>query len=102
VSFGPDSGPVRRFWASSVFHEHPLASAELVEYDQHRKPDSARINQYEKGKHLPHLATAKQLAKVLGVPTPYLYADDDALAAWILAYARVSTATRKSIIKDIG
>ena len=63
---------------------------------------SARINQYEKGKHLPHLATAKQLARVLGVPTPYLYADDDVLAAWILAYARVSTATRKSIIRDAG
>ena len=63
---------------------------------------SARINQYEKGKHLPHLATAKQLARVLGVPTPYLYADDDALAAWILVYARVSTATRKSIIRDAG
>ena len=61
---------------------------------------SARINQYEKGKHLPHLATAKELAKVLGVPTPYLYADDDALAAWILAYPRVSGAMRKSIIKD--
>jgi transcriptional regulator with XRE-family HTH domain len=63
---------------------------------------SARINQYEKGKHLPHLATAKQLARVLGVPTPYLYADDETLAAWILAYARVSTATRKSIIRDAG
>ena len=63
---------------------------------------SARINQYEKGKHLPHFATARQLAKVLGVPTPYLYADDDDLAAWILAYQSVSTATRKSILKDAG
>lgn len=63
---------------------------------------SARINQYEKGKHLPHLATAKQLAKVLGVPTPYFYADDDALADWILAYTQVSTATRKSIVNDAG
>jgi transcriptional regulator with XRE-family HTH domain len=63
---------------------------------------SARINQYEKGKHLPHLATAKQLAKVLDVPTPYLYADDDALADWILAYARINATTRKSIIKDAG
>jgi hypothetical protein len=35
---------------------------------------------------------------VLGVPTPDLYADDDTLAAWILDYTRVSTATRKSII----
>jgi transcriptional regulator with XRE-family HTH domain len=63
---------------------------------------SARINQYEKGKHLPHFATATELSKVLGVPTPYLYADDNDLAAWILAYARVSSATRKSIIKDSG
>ena len=62
----------------------------------------SRINQYETGKHLPHLATAKQLAKVLGVPMPYLYTDDDDLAAWILAYPRVSTATRKSIIKGAG
>jgi transcriptional regulator with XRE-family HTH domain len=63
---------------------------------------SARINQYEKGKHLPHLATARQLAKVLGVPTPYLYAEDDTLAAWIQAYPRVGTATRNRIIKDAG
>ena len=61
---------------------------------------SARINQYEKGKHLPHFATAQQLAKVLAVPTPYLYADDDDLAAWILAYQTVSAATRKPILKD--
>jgi transcriptional regulator with XRE-family HTH domain len=60
---------------------------------------SARINQYEKGKHLPHFETAQQLAKVLGVPVPYFYADDDALAAWILAYAHTSSAVRKSIIK---
>lgn len=63
---------------------------------------SARINQYETGKHLPHVSTAQQLAKVLGVPTPYLYADDDALAAWILAYAHVSPTTRRSIIKSAG
>lgn len=63
---------------------------------------SARINQYEKGKHLPHLATARQLAKVLGVPTPYLYADDNELAAWILAYERIPAATRRLIIKDAG
>jgi transcriptional regulator with XRE-family HTH domain len=63
---------------------------------------SARINQYEKGKHLPHLATAKQLSHVLGVPTPYLYAEDDTLAAWILAYTRVGTAMRGRIIKDAG
>ena len=62
---------------------------------------SARINQYEKGKHLPHLSTSRQLAKVLGVPPPYLYADDDGLAAWILAYASVSPAVRRSTVKSV-
>ena len=61
---------------------------------------SARINQYEKGKHLPHFETAQQLAKVLGVPTPYLYADDDTLATWILAYSHASPVMRRSIIKN--
>lgn len=47
---------------------------------------SARMNQYEKGKHYPDYKTAERLAKVLGVPTPYLFAREDALADWILKF----------------
>lgn len=47
---------------------------------------SARINQYERGKHVPDFSTAERLARALGVPTPYFYAADDALAAWILDF----------------
>lgn len=47
---------------------------------------SARINQYERGKHLPDFDTAERLARVLNVPTPYLYSASDALADWILAF----------------
>ncbi len=47
---------------------------------------SARINQYERGKHVPDLSMVERLAFVLDVPTPYFYAEDDGLAKWILLF----------------
>lgn len=47
---------------------------------------SARVNQYERGKHMPDFNTAERLAKALNVPTPYLYAASDALVNWILTF----------------
>jgi transcriptional regulator with XRE-family HTH domain len=47
---------------------------------------SARMNHYEKGKHYPDYKTAERLAKVLNVPTPYLFAREDDLAEWILQF----------------
>jgi len=44
---------------------------------------SARINQYERGKHVPDLQTAQRLAAELGVPVSYLYEPDDDLAELI-------------------
>ena len=56
---------------------------------------SARINQYERGKHTPEFHTAERLAKVLHVPTPYLYCSDDELAAWILAFTDLPARERR-------
>ena len=61
---------------------------------------SARINQYERGKHVPDLWTAARLARVLAVPAPFLYAEDNALAAWILAFGAVRPSVRRSIIRQ--
>mgnify|MGYP001600814934 CR=1 FL=1 len=47
---------------------------------------SARINQYERGKHTPDFNTAERLARVLDVPVPYFYARDDDMAEWILRF----------------
>lgn len=47
---------------------------------------SARINQYERGKHIPDLHTIERLAKVLDAPAPYFYASDNELAVWILSF----------------
>lgn len=63
---------------------------------------SPRINQYEKGQHVPHHATAKRLAKVLGVPTAFLFAEDDQLAKLLLLWAEMSPSERKKLLKVAG
>jgi transcriptional regulator with XRE-family HTH domain len=62
---------------------------------------SPRVNQYEQGKHVPDLRTAERLAKVLQVPTPFLYARDEALASWILAHDIVDASTRRAVLRKI-
>ena len=47
---------------------------------------SPRMNQYEKGVHSPDFQTVRALAKVLEVPTAFLYCEEDELAGHILAY----------------
>lgn len=47
---------------------------------------SARMNQYEKGKHVPDYDMASRIAKVLNVPVAYFYAEDDELAKAILNF----------------
>ena len=47
---------------------------------------SARMNQYETGKHTPDFLILKKIAKVLNVPTAYFYAEDDDLAEMISEY----------------
>jgi transcriptional regulator with XRE-family HTH domain len=54
---------------------------------------SARVNQYERGKHTPDYSTVERIAKVLRVPTPYFYAREDELAKLILTF-RASTRQR--------
>ena len=62
---------------------------------------SARINQYERGKHTPDVGTAARLARVLAVPSPFIYAKDNALAAWILAFDAVRPSVRRSILRKV-
>ncbi len=47
---------------------------------------SSRMNQYEKGRHQPDRATASRIAKVLGLPLAWFYAEEDDLADAILQY----------------
>ncbi len=63
---------------------------------------SARINQYERGKHMPDLQTLTRLAAVLGVPVPYFYCEDAELAAVIVKFSALGKAQRKRLLGLIG
>lgn len=62
---------------------------------------SPRINQYERGKHKPDFATAERLMKVLGVPTPYLYASDDNIAEMILLFGKLPVREKRKLITQM-
>lgn len=47
---------------------------------------STRVNRYETGVHQPDLQTLQRLAKVLGLPVAYFYAEDDELARLITEF----------------
>jgi transcriptional regulator with XRE-family HTH domain len=59
---------------------------------------SARINQYERGKHMPDLQTLAHLAAVLRVPVTYFYCQDDELAAVILKFSALGKAQKKRLL----
>ena len=59
----------------------------------------ARISRYELGVHEPPLPTAKLIAEALGVPLMYLYCEDDALAALLLALHGLDAKKRRSAIQ---
>jgi len=63
---------------------------------------SARINQYERGKHMPDLQTLARLADVLRVPVPYFYCQDTELADVIVKFAALSKAQRRRLLGLIG
>jgi transcriptional regulator with XRE-family HTH domain len=62
---------------------------------------STRINRYEQDVHAADLATASRLAKVLGVPLAYLYADNERLARMIKAFSALSAVEQDRLVKDI-
>ncbi len=59
---------------------------------------SARMNQYERGKHAPDWLTVQRLAAVLQVPVAYFYAEDDDLAALLLAYHSAPLEAREEAV----
>ena len=59
---------------------------------------SARINQYERGKHMPDLQTLTRLAAVMGVPVPYFYCQDAELAGVIVKFVALGKAQKKRLL----
>lgn len=62
---------------------------------------SARMNQYEKGKHSPDYTTMKRIADELGVPVAYFYCDEDILAELILELGKLNKSELEQKLKDL-
>jgi len=62
---------------------------------------STRVNRYEKGVHAPDLETLEAMARELGVPLPYLVAQDERLAELIRSFAGLPVADQDRVLKEV-
>ena len=62
----------------------------------------ARISRYELGVHEPPFATVKLLARVLEVPPPYMYCEDQDIAELLLALHKIPRNERKQKINALS
>lgn len=62
---------------------------------------SARISQYETGKHVPRYEIACRLADVLDVPVAFLYAREEATAQLLLHWQTASGAGRQRALASL-
>jgi transcriptional regulator with XRE-family HTH domain len=62
---------------------------------------SARMNQYETGKHTPGFEMLEKIANALNIPTAYFYTSDDLLAQLIATYGKLNITAKKSAFKHI-
>ncbi|GLR64217.1 helix-turn-helix domain-containing protein [Marinospirillum insulare] len=60
---------------------------------------SARMNQYETGKHQPDLSSAKRICAVLGVPVSFLYCVEDDLALLNKVFYKLSAEDKAALLK---
>jgi transcriptional regulator with XRE-family HTH domain len=63
---------------------------------------SARMNQYERGKHWPDYGTTCRIAKALKIDPAYFYAKSDVVAELLASWARVSPAVRKRVQQELS
>lgn len=61
---------------------------------------SSRMNQYERGKHVPDFRTLKSLAGILEVPTAYFYCEEEWLAESVKKLYPLSASDRKLIFDE--
>jgi transcriptional regulator with XRE-family HTH domain len=62
---------------------------------------SARMNQYERGKHQPDFSMVERIAAVLNVPESYLYCKDEELAAILVDVHRLAPTEKAQVILEI-
>lgn len=60
----------------------------------------ARISRYEVGTHEPPVETARLIARALGVPTAYLYCDEEDVAMLLKELATQSAIQRGTLVSQ--
>lgn len=73
----------------------------LVDKDQDKNRGAVLINRYEREVNQADMTKAAELAKALDVPVAYLFAEDDDLAAAILAFAKLSSEQRQRMREEL-
>lgn len=63
---------------------------------------SVRMNQYERGVHVPDVSIVAKIAKVLHRPTSYFYETDDEIASMLCQYHRLTKKQRQTVLKLIA
>ncbi|WP_348236162.1 helix-turn-helix domain-containing protein [Vibrio parahaemolyticus] len=63
---------------------------------------SARMNQYEKGKHTPDVQTLKLIANELRVPLNYFFCEDEFSAELAIAISKLSVEKKKHLLDIIN
>ena len=62
---------------------------------------SARMNQYERGKHEPDYSMVERIAQALDVPECYFYCKDDDAASILLQFHRVPMSEKADVTGKI-
>ena len=63
---------------------------------------SARMNQYERGKHVPDFGTVVRVAAALNVPPAYFYCVKDDEADLLVKFHRMTKAQRVQVIEFVN
>lgn len=63
---------------------------------------NARINQYERGKHVPDLLMAERLSQELGIPVSYLFEPDNNLASLLRLAGRLPTNKLQKLLQRLS
>lgn len=63
---------------------------------------SPRINQYERGKHIPDVFMAERLARVLNIPVTFLYCENETMAAIILKIGAMNEDEKLRLLQQIN
>ena len=62
---------------------------------------SARMNQYERGKHVPDFLNASKIAEILDLPTAYFYVENDLSAEIIQVSHALSNEQKLEVLRFI-